>query len=329
MKEHEHDFYTNLRNVSFKVNTSENLDSVINEALIGRLKTPIIDLIKLRNIEPKTINLKRVSELRISSMCELDDIRLCAVDISKDDLFVLNKKTFEIIEIINQIGVVTFKRPQALCLNEFTKEVYLSDTLNNRIVVLNNELNTVKRIFGEKGNTIGKFNRPKDIQFFSSLFYVLDSDNKRIQVFTHNFEFIREFYLYKRVDNQTVLLVYPIKMTINSDFIAINDANDALYIYDHYDKLIYSIDQPFLQTFLFIGSYLFVHTLDGSIVCYDFDDSHIIANVENNTILPSFQRVLDGLKHYSFSMKYIDGQLMIALVNKKCLVCFSIDKYSI
>ena len=91
----------------------------------------------------------------------------------------------------------------------------------------------------------------------------------------------------------------------------------------------FATNQPFLQTFLFIGSYLFVHTLDGSIVCYDFDDSHIIANVENNIILPSFQRVLDGLKHYSFSMKYIDGQLMIALVNKKCLVCFTIDKYSI
>ena len=64
--------------------------------------------------------------------------------------------------------------------------VFVCDTFNHRIVVLNRELQLLSK-FGTKGTKLGEFNKPYDIVADSKgILYVVDNNNRRIQIFSEN-----------------------------------------------------------------------------------------------------------------------------------------------
>lgn len=92
-----------------------------------------------------------------------------------------------------ELGITSFNEPQDICKAP-DGEIYVADTKNNRIVVLNNDMTETVRIidsFVRDGAEDG-FKTPNGVCVSSNnQLYVADSDNKRIVVMTPEGEFIR------------------------------------------------------------------------------------------------------------------------------------------
>lgn len=115
------------------------------------------------------------------------------------------------------LGIDSFMEPQDLCVAP-NGEVYVADTRNNRIVVLNHSMTEVERIidsFVRDGAEDG-FRTPQGVCVSENeQLYVADTDNKRIVVLTPEGEFI------KIIDNpQSEILeddfdFTPLKVTVD------------------------------------------------------------------------------------------------------------------
>ncbi len=115
------------------------------------------------------------------------------------------------------LGIDGFLEPQDLCVAP-NGEIYVADTKNNRIVVLNHSMNEVVRVidsFTRDGEADG-FKMPQGVCVSENeQLYVADTDNKRIVVLTPEGEFI------KVIDNpQSEILeegfdFTPLKVTVD------------------------------------------------------------------------------------------------------------------
>ncbi len=117
----------------------------------------------------------------------------------------------------SMFGIENFKEPQDLCIAE-NGEIYVADTGNNRIVVLDPEMTKVNRIIdGFEINGVAQtFNKPYGVCVSeNNELYVADYMNKRVVVMTPEGEFI------KIVDNpQSEILddnfeFFPLKVTVD------------------------------------------------------------------------------------------------------------------
>ena len=80
-------------------------------------------------------------------------------------------------------GQLQFNTPWAVAYNDTNNRVYVCDTGNHRITILNHDL-TFHSSFGIKGSDPGQFSRPAGISVDTTgNVLVADDDNKRIQVF--------------------------------------------------------------------------------------------------------------------------------------------------
>ena len=89
-------------------------------------------------------------------------------------------------------GILEFNYPYGIAIHPKNGMVYITETKNNHIQVLNKDL-TFHKLFGTKGSRKGQFHKPKGIAFDNTgNIYVVDSKNHRIQVLTAEGEFIRQ-----------------------------------------------------------------------------------------------------------------------------------------
>ena len=90
-------------------------------------------------------------------------------------------------------GRLQFDSPTDIAVNIKKNRVYVADSGNSRIQILNSDL-TFSATFGKKGKEKGQFNFPHAITCDSAgNVYVADSINNRIQVFTAAGKFLRMF----------------------------------------------------------------------------------------------------------------------------------------
>jgi DNA-binding beta-propeller fold protein YncE len=119
-------------------------------------------------------------------------------------------------EQANTSDTTLFGRPAGFWLDEPAHELYVSDGyLNRRVIVFDSSTLAFKRMWGAYGNTPndadpgpykGKGNAPIDQQFRSpvhcvkisndGLVYVCDRANDRVQVFTKQGKFLKEFFVH-------------------------------------------------------------------------------------------------------------------------------------
>ena len=90
-------------------------------------------------------------------------------------------------------GPLQFRYPTGIVVNTVNSKIYMSDSSNNRIQVLNSDL-TFSSSFGQRGSGEGQFDQPRGITCDSAgKLYVADRKNNRIQVFTAEDKFLRMF----------------------------------------------------------------------------------------------------------------------------------------
>ena len=90
-------------------------------------------------------------------------------------------------------GPLEFHYPYSITISPITGHIYIADSYNHRIQVLNPDL-TFSDMFGTKGSVEGQFNIPVDIAIDrQGLVYVTDYNNHRIQIFTSEGQFLSQF----------------------------------------------------------------------------------------------------------------------------------------
>ena len=90
-------------------------------------------------------------------------------------------------------GPLKFNEPMYIAFNATNNKIYVTDTVNLRVQVLNSDL-TFSNTFGRKGSGRGQFDDMRGIACDSTgNVYVVDRGNHRIQVFTADGKFLRMF----------------------------------------------------------------------------------------------------------------------------------------
>ena len=90
-------------------------------------------------------------------------------------------------------GPLQFSYPTGIAFNTSNNKVYVVDTWNCRVQVLNSDL-TFSSTFGKQGSGKGQFDNPRGIACDSTgKVYVADTNNHSIQVFTAEGKFLRMF----------------------------------------------------------------------------------------------------------------------------------------
>ena len=93
----------------------------------------------------------------------------------------------------NGSAPLQFCLPTDIVFNPSNSKIYVADSNNNRVQVLNSDL-TFSSMFGRRGTDRGQFNSPWGIACDSTgKVFVADSDNHRVQVFTAKGEFMTVF----------------------------------------------------------------------------------------------------------------------------------------
>ena len=90
-------------------------------------------------------------------------------------------------------GPLKFNTPSGIAISHITGQVYIADSGNHRIQVLNPDL-TFSHSFGKRGSANGEFQYLCDIAIDSQgLVYVTDANNHRIQKFSPDGRFVAQF----------------------------------------------------------------------------------------------------------------------------------------
>ena len=110
----------------------------------------------------------------------------------------------------------------ALHLNE--KKLFITDTLNDRIIMTDLEVNFIKSV-GSKGAEINQFNVPYDLCLLNNNLYICDYFNKRIQVYN------------TELTNSKSLMVnyHPREIKTLNSKLFIQSAESGLFIYKSND----------------------------------------------------------------------------------------------
>ena len=115
-----------------------------------------------------------------------------------------------------------FDAPWSVTTSPTNDKVYVCDTSNFRIQVLNSDL-TFSSTFGSRGNNQGQFNRPVDIAVDKhGNIFVADARNNRIQVFSPGGQFLRQF---QELGPEMGKLYSPVSVCI--------DCNDFVYVFEY------------------------------------------------------------------------------------------------
>ena len=113
--------------------------------------------------------------------------------------------------------------PKGIAVNPLNKKVYVLDSNNNRIHVLNPDL-TFSSIIGKPGSGAGQFHYPCGITCDAKgQVYVADSKNNRIQVFTASGEVLREF----TCRDATGQLVWPADIAVGDSGMVFVSSRDS------------------------------------------------------------------------------------------------------
>jgi len=89
-------------------------------------------------------------------------------------------------------GEGLFKRPTGLAIDRASGEIYVTETLRHKVVVVDRQGDVIRE-WGKRGEGPGEFNYPVSVAVHAERVFVLDSMNFRVQVFTRQGRFVTAF----------------------------------------------------------------------------------------------------------------------------------------
>ncbi len=230
-------FYT--KKLEFKV-----ANDVIDDGILGKFQFNSINVQEIfKNPNPVII------DVNVSS-CEiyvLPNNMLLSANLSEKSLTLYDEK-FNLIKTIMQIDGEDLS-PYGISMNEEHK-LYISNRDQHRILMTDLEFNKIK-MFGSKGNGNNQLNNPYGICYKDGHLYVCDNGNKRVQIFSKDFEHEKSLpvdYSPWTIKASNSLLCVESGSPVGMYFYSINDLS-LKHKYNHGYCRISEIDSCFYEFF--------------------------------------------------------------------------------
>ena len=127
-------------------------------------------------------------------------------------------------------GPLQFNTPRGITAHPTTGQIFIADTDNHRIQVLNNDL-TYSHSFGKKGSLPEQFNYPWDVTFDNEGYlYVADTNNRCIKKFTSTGQYISTFSSEGSNPGQ---IKHPSSIIIDNNLLYVSEyGNNRISIFD-------------------------------------------------------------------------------------------------
>ena len=127
-------------------------------------------------------------------------------------------------------GPLQFYTPIGITVHPTTGQIFIADTLNNRIQVLNNDL-TYSHSFGQHGSSPKQLYHPCDVTFDNEGYlYVTDNNNHCIKKFTSTGQYISTFSSYGSNPGQ---ITKPSSIIIDNNLLYVSEyGNNRISIFD-------------------------------------------------------------------------------------------------
>lgn len=253
----------------------------------------------------------------------ISDKELIMTDNVNNEILILNAD-FQTAKHVKSIGDISFSSPFGICSDE-KDTIYLCDGGNHRVIVVNKTFNRVKKIIGKKGKLNGEFNFPLGVCYYSGYLYVTDHDNRRVQTFTQNGDFIKEIRLLKNPSKKNLfvkeqdLINSPWCLCVVENTIAVLDFCENIYIYNFEGQLRYIIQDNSINSICMIDGLLYTHGSNGSFSCYEKSKK----KYEQHQYELVYRHTFDNLKAYSAFMTHFNDNLVITFGEKKFLAVIS------
>ena len=127
-------------------------------------------------------------------------------------------------------GPLQFSYPRSITVHPTTGQIFIADTFNHRIQVLNKDL-TYSHSFGKRGSSPEQFNEPYDVTFDNEgCLYVSDCENHCIKKFTSTGQYISTFSSEGSNPGQ---ISYPTSIIIDNNLLYVSElVNNRISIFD-------------------------------------------------------------------------------------------------
>ena len=171
-------------------------------------------------------------------------------------------------------GELQFQYPRGITLHPYSKEVYVADSDNHRIQVLNFDL-TFCSSFGTYGSNNRELNFPYDVSTDrKGNVYVADCGNHRIQVFTPSGVYLRKFGKEGEGEGE---LKHPVSIAIDSrNVVYIGEkGNNRVSVFSTNSHFITSFGIPGHQSGQFNGPYGLAVDIKGTVYVCDTNNHRI------------------------------------------------------
>ena len=127
-------------------------------------------------------------------------------------------------------GPLQFNTPIGITVHPTTGQIFIADTSNHRIQVLNEDL-TYSHSFGQYGSSPEQFNEPYDVTFDNEEYlYVADNNNHCVKKLTSTGQYISTFSSYESNPGQ---IIYPSSIIIDNNILYVSELGiDRISIFD-------------------------------------------------------------------------------------------------
>lgn len=253
----------------FSVEISEWLPSSHHIAAINGCGDLIL---KAKHIVPEMFDLSNFIQ-NASSICQLKDESYVLVSAEDNSIVNINKDLQSMIKKSNSIGGRHLNKPTAVCTG-YSNLIYICDCGNNRIIIANDDLESVKKVFGKKGVDEGEFDEPIDLAFSDEALFVLEKKAKRIQKFSRMGEFLECFNLV----SERCLKSFQVT---SDEFIILSE--NCVQIIDKHSGAVQELSGFFNNgNFLYIDGVLAFYDTGGNIKFYEkFEENFLLKEQRN------------------------------------------------
>jgi NHL repeat/6-bladed beta-propeller len=153
-------------------------------------KTNTISLINEQKAESLKYKDKEGYFNSLVSMCELPDRGFLVTDSRMGKIYFLKNESKKIDLFGDSLNL---KQPTGIAYAKLKDEIWVLETKQHRIDILDNQGNLIKTI-GKRGNNPGQFNFPTHIWIDDKgMAYIVDSMNFRVQIFNSEGEWVSMF----------------------------------------------------------------------------------------------------------------------------------------